>query len=447
MYGGLTCLGRRTVTGILSASGKQFIDWSSTYRLFSKQKVDVKKIFEVLQCNLLKKYELLPYIVGHMDDTIIKKTGKKIPGTAWRRDPLGPPFQTNFIWGQRFIQASLALPQNGQIGQSRAIPINFHHCPTAIKPSKTAIPEKWKEYTEAKKISKLSRQGSLLLSDIRAKLDIQGAKDKDLIMSVDGSYTNSEVLKSLPERVTLIGRIRKDTKLYRKPETQSSLGRKKVYGEQLPTPEQIRQSEQYPWLNVPAWAAGKIHSFNIKVIDDIKWRSAGEKHDLMLIVIRPLGYRLTKGSKLLYREPAYLIATKSTHSLDVLLQAYLWRWEIEVNFREEKTILGCGQAQVRNPNSIESVPSFIVALYSMLHLAHENMKNNENTLWLPRPKWYQKKPEDRTTTGDLLNNLRAQLWTKSTKMNFSDFVNKYIETQSQRNIITNWQSASVYARN
>jgi hypothetical protein len=27
--------------------------------------------------------------------------------------------------------------------------------------------------------------------------------------------------------------------------------------------------------------------------------------------------------------------------------AYLWRWEIEVNFREEKTLIGCGQSQVR----------------------------------------------------------------------------------------------------
>jgi hypothetical protein len=43
-------------------------------------------------------------LIAHMDDTILKKTGKKISGTSWRRDPLGPPFQNNFIWGQRFLQ-------------------------------------------------------------------------------------------------------------------------------------------------------------------------------------------------------------------------------------------------------------------------------------------------------------------------------------------------------
>jgi hypothetical protein len=432
---------------MLSASGKQFIDWSSTYRLFSKQQIDLEKIFDVLQSNLLEKNKALPYIVGHMDDTIIKKTGKKIPGTAWRRDPLGPPFQTNFIWGQRFIQLSFALPQNGQIGQSRSIPVGFYHCPSAIKPSKKATLEEWQEYIEAKKISKLSRQGGNIISNIREKLDKQGARDKDFILSVDGSYTNSEVLKSLPNRVTLIGRIRKDTKLYRKPKQQPSLGRKKVYGEQLPTPEQIRQSDQYSWKEVTAWAAGKKHLFKIKVLNDVKWRSAGKKHDLKLIIIKPLGYRLSKGSRILYREPAYLISTKSSHSLEVLLQAYLWRWEIEVNFREEKTVLGCGQAQVRNPNSVERVPAFIVSLYGLLHLAYDNIKNEKDVVWLPRPIWYKKQPEERATTGDLINNLRAQLLTKSIKTNFSDFVNKYTIAQSQRNVVPAWQSTLSYMRN
>jgi hypothetical protein len=44
------------------------------------------------------------------------------------------------------------------------------------------------------------------------------------------------------------------------------------------------------------------------------------------------GYRLREGSKLLYRQPAFLICTDSTLSVQHLLQSYLWRWDIEVNF-------------------------------------------------------------------------------------------------------------------
>lgn len=60
-------------------------------------------------------------------------------------------------------------------------------------------------------------------------------------MGADGGYTNSTVLKNLPERTVLIGRIRKDAKLY-----EAAQGRKKVYGKLMPTPEQIRQSSDYP---------------------------------------------------------------------------------------------------------------------------------------------------------------------------------------------------------
>ena len=132
MYGSLNCLGRHTLTGILSASGNQFQDWTSAYRLFSQDRIDIEKIMNVAQANVLKETSGCSNIYVQMDDTIVKKTGKKIPGTAWRRDPLGPPFHTNFIWGQRFIQISMALPIEGEAGQSRAIPVDFHHCPVCL---------------------------------------------------------------------------------------------------------------------------------------------------------------------------------------------------------------------------------------------------------------------------------------------------------------------------
>ena len=446
MYGELTCLGRHTVTGMLAASGNQFVDWSGAYRLFSKQRVDVSKIMNVVQSNVLQEADSLPYIVAHMDDTVIKKTGKRIPGTAWRRDPLGPHFHTNFIWGQRFIQMSLALPREGQIGQSRAIPVDFHHCPTVVKPRKAAEKEQWEVYKEEKKIAKLSRQGSDRITLLRKTLDAQEYKDKELVVGVDNSYTNKEVLKHLPQRTTLVGRIRKDTKLYKLPEAQSGSGRKRVYGERLPTPEEIRQSEQYQWQQVEAWAAGKTHQFDVKIIRNVRWRSAGPQN-LTLIVIRPLGYRLSKDSRMLYREPAYLICTETELDIKDILQAYLWRWEIEVDFREEKTLLGCGQAQVRNLNSAESLPAFVAAMYGLLHLASHRATAKPNMLMLPRPKWYPKEDKNRITTGDLLNNLRAQLWAKATELSFSDFVNNQIKQRSLRNKKNCNSSAAFYMRN
>ena len=74
--------------------------------------------------------------------------------------------------------------------------MDFHHCPTVLRPKKNAGQQEIEKYKEEKKIAKLSKQGSERIKLLRENLDIQGAADKQLIMSVDGSYTNSEVLKT-----------------------------------------------------------------------------------------------------------------------------------------------------------------------------------------------------------------------------------------------------------
>jgi hypothetical protein len=192
-------MGRHTITGLITASGHQFIDWSSAYRLFSRHRVDVSRIFDVVRTSVLEESIDQDMIVAHMDDTILKRTGLKIPGTAWRRDPLGPRFQTNFIWGQRFLQISMALPDKPWCSQSRAIPVDFHHCQTAKRPQKKDNEQCWKDYKEQKKKLKLSKQGLERLGDLLGRLNNNGAGEKQLVVSVDGSYTNESVLKRLPE--------------------------------------------------------------------------------------------------------------------------------------------------------------------------------------------------------------------------------------------------------
>ena len=422
------------------------MDWSSAYRLFSQKKFDTSKLFNVAVRATVNELDDDSKIVVSIDDTLLKKTGRKIPGASWSRDPLGPKFQTNFIWSQRFLQMSMALPDHNGISRSRAIPIDFHHCPLAKKPGKNADERARKEYFDQKKKKRLSVQGQQRLNKFRESLDGQGFKHKEIIACVDNSFTNSEVLKNLPDRSILIGRARKDTKLYEIPDMQAHRGRKRVYGKLLPTPEQIRQSDQYCWTQVKAWAAGKEHIFDVKIVKNARWRSAGEKHVLQVIIIRPLGYRLTKQSKMLYREPAYLICTDNNLKIDELLQAYLWRWEIEVNFREEKTLLGCGEAQIRNPNSVESVPAFTVAMYSYIQLA-SYISNKTNPDLLPRSLWYSKKENERITTGDMISNLRTQIWSKSIGNNFSGFVDQQNKLRSRRNHADPFTSAVFFCRN
>jgi hypothetical protein len=442
----LNCYGRHTVTGMLTACGKQFVDWSATYRMFSQNRVNVDEMFRTIVNNVVDCQSDHPYIVAHMDDTLIRKTGKKIPGASWKRDPLGPPFQTNFVWGQRYIGVSLALAPAVTNCQSRAIPVDFFHSPTPVKPKKNATDTDIKHFREAQKKQKLSVQGAHRIAELREKLNDSSAKEKQLIISVDGSYTNDAVLKKLPERTTLVGRIRKDAKLFTLPTQTENKGRKKVYGDQLPTPEQIRQDEKIEWISVTSWAAGKSHQFNVKIIKDVKWKSAGQKSTLQVVVIRPLGYRLNGKSRMLYRQPAYLICTDNNLPIENLLQTYLWRWEIEVNLRDEKTILGCGKAQVRNENSVINLPAFTTAIYSMIHLAAYNSNLTREKNVLPKAKWDSVPKQSRLSTTEIINLYRCELWAKQNDKDFNDFVSKQHESQSRRNEKNSMNTAMFYVR-
>jgi len=423
----VACLGRRTVSGLLCAQGRQFRDWSAAYRLFEKERFDLMRVFDPIRKHLLLQLSPKDPLVAHLDDTHTKKWGKKVSGASWRRDPLGPKFQTQFLWGQRFLQISMALPEGETPCRSRAVPVDFVHAPSPGKIPKKASEEekeKWRREKKEKCLTRVALNRAILL---RQKLDEEpGGKDKPLILSFDGGYTNVSFFARLPDRVTGIGRVRKDACLHRPPvQNLSGRGRKRVYGERLPTPDEIRKDESIPWTEIAAWAAGKIHPFKVKILDNVRWKGAGPKNQ-KLLVIKPLGYRLSAKSRILYRQPAYILCSDPQLPVEKILQYYIWRGEIEVNFRDEKTLLGMGDAQVRTEKSVERAPAFVAAVYACLLLASHQAFGVHGVCPLPKPKWQKTTPEQRCSTHQMISRVRAELWGKALGLdvgNFKPFAN------------------------
>ncbi len=410
----LVCPGRHTVTGLLCTSGRQFVDWSSDYRLFSQSHWDAHDLFVPVVRGILDRLPPGAPFVAAMDDTVVEKTGTHIPGVAYRRDPLSPAFHVNFIRGQRFLQLSGQVPAADGSGAARAIPVRYEHVPSVPKPKRWASPEEWKAYRLQQRACNLSTQGVRVIRSLREELDMRhGARDRRLIVSVDASYTNQTVLKELPERTTLIGRVRKDAKFFYPlaPPGPSAVCAKRAYGPPTPTPEAFRKDEAVPWQEVTAFAAGRRHRFDVKTIAPILWKKAGAGLPLRLVVIRPVGYRLRRGSKLLYRQPGHLICTDPSLPLEAVVQGYLWRWDVEVNHRDEKQNIGVGEAQVWAPESVERQPALAVASYAILLLAGVRVfEGGEGRGVLPLPKWQHKEPGQRLSTPELLRELRSELW-------------------------------------
>jgi hypothetical protein len=402
--GSLVCLGRRTVTRILWASGREAEPWQAEYHLFARARWDPQELF----APILK--DALPLCTGQLvgvalDDTKLHKTGRCIRQAFFQRDPLSPPFHANLILGLRFLQASLLVPLHraGSFA-CRALPVRFEESSAVKRPGKRADEQAWEAYRRRRKEHNLSTHCARMMGALRGALDAAGAHAKILVLALDGSFCNRAVFGALRERTELIARARKDAVLcFRAPQAS-----RRFYAEEKFTPEGVRQDESIPWETTKLFYGGKRRKVRYKDVKNVYWQGGARRLPLRLFVVAPTSYRKRKSSKLYYRQPAYLLCTDLVHGAKGLLQIYFDRWQIEVNHREEKDTLGVGQAQLWNPDAVPKQPALAVAAYSALLLAALKVFGPErNDAYAPLPRW--RKRAKRPSCLDLVTLLRKEM--------------------------------------
>ena len=426
--------------------GNQFADWAAPYRFFSRPRFDQDALYAVLRRRVVQQLDGDDPLVTAIDDSILRKTGKRTPGVSYRRDPLGPPFQTNLVLAQRVLQISAELPGRPH---TRMVPIDFQHAPTPKKPRKGSSPKDWEEYKRIAKQCNISLVAVERIKHLRTELDRdEPERDRQLWVGADGRFTNRTILRNLPERTVFIGRIRSDASLHHPAIPKSGKrGRRRWYGEKAPTPDQLRRDTSVPWQEIIVNASAGKRTMKIKTLAPLLWRTAGHDLSLRLIVIAPIPYRLCKGSKLLYRRPAYIITTNLDSSAQKIVQAYVRRWGIEVNFRDEKQLFGVGQAQVRSPESVQSAPALAVAAYSALLLSADRAYKGCGTSdTLPPPKWRSSRWKAKPTTQDMRQAIRNEMWGQALKRNFSGFVCAGVSDAKPEKSYLNLRCAVLYAR-
>ena len=421
MLAHLICNQRRTVTGLLSALGRRQQDWSKAYRLY-RLHVDEQAVFRPVLDGVL---QLLPPgmpLVVALDDTYLKKTGKHIAGAGWYKDPLGPQFHVNLIYAQRFIQLSVAIPDPNNPKRSRMIPIAIRLIPKLPKPAKDASKADWGRYEQLRAMNSPGAHAQRLLQQVRDHLDAHADQQCRSIWACgDGDYSNSTLMPYLPARTVYIGRTRADIFLrdVPKPPEHRCVGRPSAYGQQLPAPEQLRKDTSTPWHSAEICNGPKTTTVRYKHISHAKWHVAGEKAIVQIVVIAPMRYRKRKNTDWSYTRPAYLICTDANIPVIKLIQAYFWRWGIEVNFKDEKQLFGVGQTQVRTSTSVLSAPAICIATYAALLLAGiQTYGFNARPPSVIPPKWYTRKQNQRPTCSDLIQQLHQDLFLRAAD-NFS----------------------------
>jgi hypothetical protein len=406
---GILCgVGRRTLTRAISFHGNTQKDWSADYKVFSRSPWSARELFQPILQQAIQDHEL-KRIVLSSDDTRVWRNGKHVPDTQWHRDPLGPAFQTNLRWGHRFLQTSLVLPLYEQDPQSsaRSIPVRFEMAPVVRKPGLKADEAQLQEYRAQKKKKNLSVQFVTMAKELRTHLNEHGHAAKRICFVVDGSFCNRTVYQERweTENVSVVSRCRKDIVLCRRAPGQG----RRFYGKKKFTPEMVRRRDSLArWQTATIFHGGCYREVRYKELTNLYWQGGAKKQTVRLLIVAPVGYRTSKNGRIYYRQPAYLLTTDLSTSAAVLLQDYFDRWGIEVNHRDEKDILGVGEAQVWNPNSVSKVPALLVAMYSWLLLAGLKCYGPKRTQdYQPLPKW--RRGAKRPSCLDLVTLLRQQL--------------------------------------
>ena len=125
MLSSLAGFGRHTITGLLRTQNRHQQDWTADYRFYSQERFDQELVLDLVRQVVESHLEKPQPLVTAMDDSLVRKSGRKVHGLRYLRDPLSPPFNVNFVRGLRVLQISAALPDG--TGAARMVPIDFQH--------------------------------------------------------------------------------------------------------------------------------------------------------------------------------------------------------------------------------------------------------------------------------------------------------------------------------
>jgi hypothetical protein len=363
-------LARHTVSQGILALGAGQADWSAWYRLFSRERFKQ----EDLDCTLLKEAvkEVRadePFAVV-VDGTQTPCSSLTLPGSSWLPSSRSPVYARGLHRARRWLTGAW-LPAFNQ-GFSRAIPLRFLPAFTA-KAANAAPADKRTEIQAA----------VLFLAWVRHGLDQLGRVSQKIIVLADGAFDTLDMWRTLPQNTTLIVRTAKNRVLHRLPGLQLGKGRKRLYGERAPTPQDVLH-ERSAWHSCHITVRGRLRRMRFRLRGALLRRGAPGIPVFLLVIGSERwtelpgqpGRRIRRKRYFERPEVFYLINAvqrDGVWQLPVPIQTILewaWqRWEVEVAHRDMKAGFGVGQTQCWHARSAVASVQWTVWLYSVMLLS------------------------------------------------------------------------------
>ncbi len=326
LVGILFANGRRTVTSWLRAAGISD-DYQDYYYFLEPVGRKSKSIATQLVLLILRTLPLPERLLLVIDDSPTKRYGPKVEGADVHHNPTPGPADQPFLYGHVWVTISLALrhPKWGPL----ALPL--WAMLYVRKQTRATIPTSrgWGQF--ATKLHLAAR----LVEWIVPLLKQAG---KEVWIVIDGGYTKRPFLRrALRQRVTIVGRLRRDAALKGLPPKlkkgqRRGRGRPRKYGKNKISLAK-RAGQQRGWKSIACVIYGKATTKTYKTF---------------LATYAPIGgvirVVLVKEDHGCYA----FFCTDPNASVQEIIEAFADRATIEQDYHDVKEVWGSGQQQVRN---------------------------------------------------------------------------------------------------
>lgn len=389
LVGAILSPGKRTVTAALRIMGLSHEAHFQTYhRVLSRAVWSSWEVSRVLLGLLVSAFAASGPVVIGIDDTIERRRGAKIKAKGIYRDPVRSSHShTVKASGLRWLSLMLLVPIPWA---KRVWALPFL---TVLAPSQRYYHGRARAH---KKLTDWARQALL---QVRRWLP-----HRALVIVADSSFAVIALLgrmRRLTNPVCMITRFRLDAGLYQPAPARQpgQLGRSPVKGARLPTLEKVLQHAQTTWkrATIPNWYGEGQRTVEI-VSDTAVWYHTG-------LPPVPIRWVLIRDPKDKFKPQALLCTDLTVPPLQIL-KWFVWRWQLEVTFREVRTHLGVETQRQWSDRAIVRTTPALLGLFSLVTLlAHQRARRGR--LPIRRAAWYVKRIP---TFSDALALVRHRMW-------------------------------------
>ena len=375
--------GRRVVTRILLAGdGLKVKTFSCYHRFFSQARWTVDAVGRVVLGMVLKFIPEDAPIVVAVDDTLNRKTGKRIWAAGMHHDPLlSTARRAVFSFGHNWVVLSVQLRLPFAPDKVWSLPILMRLYRRKQKKGEPGRPRgERKAIGQAK--PREYRTRPQLASEMIALL-ASWVPQRTIHVVGDSEYAGKSISRHLPDNVHLTSRMVMNAALYDRPakRRKGERGAPRKKGKRLPSPVELVKSKKVRWTKIRVTLYDRRVRVWYKTCTALWYNSAGTRLLRIVVVHDPSGRR----------KDDCFFSTDLSLSPKAILQLFAMRWPLEVAFYNAKQFLGLQDPQNRTPLAVQRTAPLALYLHTLVILWFAEHGRFDLQAYRRAHPWYRQK--------------------------------------------------------